>query len=67
MLSDSRQDIFSPPQLPRLDLRPTQPPIKWVPGALSQVGKQAGNDVHHCVRCEVFTEVNVRNAGILSS
>jgi hypothetical protein len=31
----------------RMDLRPTQPPIQWVPGALSLRVKQPGREADH--------------------
>jgi hypothetical protein len=40
-------EIFIFTTASRTALRPTQPPIQWVPGALSPVVRRPGREAHH--------------------
>jgi hypothetical protein len=42
-----RKGIFSPSPVSRPALGPTQPPIQWVPGAISPAEKQPGREADH--------------------
>jgi hypothetical protein len=48
--------IFLVSNMSRTDLGPTQPPIQWVPGALSLGVKRPGHEAHHS--SPSTTEVN---------
>jgi hypothetical protein len=45
--SPGRAKNFLFSMLSRLALEPTQPPIQWIPGALSQRVKRQGHEVNH--------------------
>jgi hypothetical protein len=61
--SPGRGEIFLYSTASMPDLGPTQPPIQWVPGALSSGVKQPGREADHSTP----TSANVKNTWIYTS
>jgi hypothetical protein len=56
-----RKELFLYSTESRPALKPTQPPIKWVPGAISSGAKQPGSETDHSLP----SSADVKNGGAI--